>query len=62
MPFVGNVISGDPVLRGALQHPKKALLNVGSRETTISTSYDGTLLDHLDETPQLPYCSDLASI
>jgi hypothetical protein len=30
-----------------LQHPNKALFNFGSPETTMSTRYHGTLLDHL---------------
>jgi hypothetical protein len=47
MPFVGNMVSCEPFLRGALQHPNKALFNFGSPETTMSTRYHGTLLDHL---------------
>jgi hypothetical protein len=47
MPFVGNMVSYEPFLRGALQHPNKALFNFGSPETTMSTRYHGTLLDYL---------------
>jgi hypothetical protein len=47
MPFVGNVVLCEPFLRGALQHPNKALFNFGSPKTTMSTRYHGTLLDHL---------------
>jgi hypothetical protein len=47
MPFVGNVVSCEPFLRGASQHTNKALLNFGSPETTMSTRYHDTLLDHL---------------
>jgi hypothetical protein len=47
MPFVGNVVLCAPFLRRALQHPNKALFNFGSPETTMSTRYYGTLLDHL---------------
>jgi hypothetical protein len=47
MPFVGNVVSCEPFLRGALQHPNKALFNFGSPKTPMSTRYHGTLLDHL---------------
>ncbi len=46
MPFVGNVVLCEPFLRGALQHPNKALSNFGSLKTTMSTRYHGTLLDH----------------
>jgi hypothetical protein len=49
MPFVGNMVSCEPFLRGALQHPNKALFNFGSPKTTMSTRYHGTLLDHLAE-------------
>ncbi len=47
MPFVGNMVLCEPLLRGALQHPNKALFNFGSPKTTMSTRYHGTLLDHL---------------
>jgi hypothetical protein len=47
MPFAGNVVLCEPFLRGALQHPNKALFNFGSPKTTMSTRYHGTLLDHL---------------
>jgi hypothetical protein len=47
MPFVGNMVLCEPFLRGASQHPNKALFNFGSPKTTMSTRYHGTLLDHL---------------
>ncbi len=47
MPFIGNVVSCEPFLRGASQRPNKALFNFGSPEATMSTRYHATLLDHL---------------
>ncbi len=47
MPFIGNMVLCEPFLRGALQHPNKALFNFDSPKTTMSTRYHGTLLDHL---------------
>ena len=41
------MVSCEPFLRGASQLPNKALFNFGSPETTMSTKYHGTLLDHL---------------
>ncbi len=49
MSFIGNVVSSEPFYTGASQHPHKPLFHFGSRETTMSKSYDGTLLDHLAE-------------
>jgi hypothetical protein len=47
MPFVGNMVPCEPFLREASKNPNKALFNFGTPETTMSTRYHGTLLDHL---------------
>jgi hypothetical protein len=49
MPFVGNMVSREPFLRRVSQHPNKALFNLGSPNTTMSTRYHDTLLDHLTD-------------
>jgi hypothetical protein len=47
LPFIRDVVSGERNLRGASQHPNEALIHFGSPENTMSTSYDGRILDHL---------------
>jgi hypothetical protein len=49
MPFVTNLVCCQPFLRKASQHPNKALFNFDLQETTMSSSYDSILLDHLAE-------------
>jgi hypothetical protein len=49
MPFFGIKEILEPFLRGASEHPTKALFQKGPRTFSMSTSFDGGLLDHLAE-------------
>jgi hypothetical protein len=47
MPFFGIKENLELFLRGASEYPKEALFQKGSRIFSMSTSFDGGLLDHL---------------
>jgi hypothetical protein len=49
MPFFGIKEILETFLRGALEPPNEALFQKGSRIFSMSTSFDGGLLDHLAE-------------
>jgi hypothetical protein len=47
MPFVWIAFIHGPFLTGLSQHTKEAHFQKGPRTFEMTTSYDGTLLDHL---------------
>jgi hypothetical protein len=49
MPFAGILEIEEPFLRGASQHPKEALFQIGSSILNMVTSYHRFSGDHLAE-------------
>jgi hypothetical protein len=59
MPFVGILEIEKPFLRGASQHPKEALFQIGSSILNMATSYQRISGDHLAD--HLIYLSSSSS-
>ena len=59
MPFAGILEILEPFLRGAGEHPKEALFQIGPRIFNMVTSYDSISLDHLAD--HLIYLSSSSS-
>jgi len=49
MPFIGNAFMHEPILTRESSHNKKDQFQKGSCTFNMSTSYEGSLLDHLAE-------------